>query len=95
MPSQITCITKPEPHNHHEAITNVGGRRLSGTGDAFYITRQQCADDIRFRRESYFVRVGVNQVDVEAYERGGVWFIRTKPDATQKDNLLSLPQCRR
>jgi len=52
MPRQITCITKPDVHSSHEAITHVGG-------SSFYITREQCADDIRFRRESYFVHVGL------------------------------------
>jgi hypothetical protein len=93
MPSQIKCITKPHPHSDHEAITHVGGNRDNGNGAYFYITRQQCADDIRLKRESYFVHVGTNTIAVEAYERGGNWYIRTKPDNTQRDNLLSLPQC--
>jgi hypothetical protein len=93
MASQITCITKPNRDSDHEAITNVGGMR--GSGARFYITRQECADDIRFRRETYFVQVGLYKVDVIAYQRvtGGPWFIKTTPDATKKDNLLSLPAC--
>jgi Protein of unknown function (DUF3892) len=93
MPSQITCITKPDRYNHHEAITNVGGVRANGS--SFYITREQCADDIRFRRDTYFVQVGRDHANVEAYQRehNGPWFIRTYPDHTQKDNLLSLRQC--
>jgi len=95
MASQITCITKPDRNSDHEAITNVGGRRGNGAGATFYITREQCADDIRFRREDYFVHVGGYQIGVEAYQRSsnGPWFIRTRPDATRKDNLLSLPPC--
>jgi hypothetical protein len=88
MALQITCITKPDAHNTHEAITNVGGF-------GFYITRQECADNIRFGRQSYFVQVGLYRTDVEAYQRNGTWFIKTKPDSTQRDNLLSLPQCRK
>lgn len=93
MPSQITCITKPDRESTHEAITNVGGVR--GGGNGFYITREQCADDIRFNRESYFVHVSGYRVDVEAYQRvgGGPWFIKTKPDSTKRDNLLSLRAC--
>ena len=30
MAGQITCITKPDPHNSHEAITHVGGVRANG-----------------------------------------------------------------
>jgi hypothetical protein len=93
MASQILCITKPDRYSDHEAITHVGGKRSNGRGAEFYITRRVCADDIRFNRESYFVHVRGYTVQVEAYEKGGEWFIRTKPDDTRKDNLLSLPQC--
>ena len=91
MASQITCITKPDRYNEHEAITDVGGVRASGAG--FYIRRQRCADDIRSRREAYFVTVGSKSVDVQAYLKNGVWFIKMEPDHTRKDNLLSLPKC--
>ncbi len=96
MASQITCITKPDRQSTHEAITHVGGRRGNGVGISFFITREQCADDIRFRSEDYFVHVGGYQVSVEAYQlrTSGPWFIRTYPDATKRDNLLSLPECR-
>jgi hypothetical protein len=96
MASQITCITKPDRYGTHEAITAVGGRRGNGAGAAFYITREQCADDIRFNRESYFVHVGRYTIQVTAYQHtvGGPWFIKTEPDETKKDNLLSLPECR-
>jgi hypothetical protein len=93
MASQITCITKPDRYSDHEAITRVGGVR--GNGTTFNITREQCADDIRLKRDSYFVQVGRDKVDVIAYQRsvGGPWFIKTTPDATKKDNLLSLRDC--
>jgi hypothetical protein len=94
MASQITCITKPDRENTHEAITAVGGMRGSGT--TFYISRQDCADDIRLGRETYFVQVGRYRVNVIAYQRpgGSQWFIKTEPDETKRDNLLSLPGCR-
>lgn len=91
MASQIKCITKPNAHSSHEAITHVGGARSNG--GYFYITRTECANDIRTNRESYFVQVGNDKVDVIAYEKGGVWYIKTKPDSTLRDNLLSLPPC--
>ena len=92
MASQITCISKPDRFSSHEAITHVGGMRTNGTG--FNITRQQRADDIRSGSESYFVQVGRYRIDVTAYQgSGGIWFIKTEPDETRKDNLLSLPEC--
>jgi hypothetical protein len=87
MASQITCITKPGPYDDHEHITQVGG-------PGYYITREACANKIDAGRESYFVQVGTSRADVTTYSRGGVKYIRTKRDATRKDNLLSLPQCR-
>lgn len=93
MASEIACITKPHAHSLLEAITHVGGLRRNGV--QFYITREECADDIRNSRESYCVHAGHSYTDVEAYKHNGEWFIRTKPDSTQKDNLLSLAQCRR
>jgi Protein of unknown function (DUF3892) len=92
MASRIDCITKPALQDHHSHITNVGGVRP--TGVRFYITREECASDIVNRRETYFVHVGTAQITVEAYQERGIWFIKTRPDYTQKDNLLSLPQCR-
>jgi hypothetical protein len=92
MPSRITCITKPHPQSPLEHITNVGGTRASGT--SFYITREECARDIDNRREPYYVQVGRDTVAVETYTMHGQRFIKTKPDQTQKDNLLSLPPCR-
>jgi hypothetical protein len=37
--------------------------------------------------------VGQNRIGAEAYQRHSVWYIKTRPDHTQKDNLLNLPQC--
>lgn len=91
MAHQIKCITKPERENHHEAITDVGGVSHGGP-TTFYITRKQCVEYIH-KGESFFVRVGNDQIAVEAYQRNNNWFIKTKPDATTKDNLLSLPRC--
>jgi hypothetical protein len=39
------------------------------------------------------VHVDTTRVGVEAYQKNGIWFIRTQPDHTQKDDLLNLPQC--
>jgi len=91
MADRITCITKPDAQDHHEAITAVGGTRASGVH--FNISRTTCADDIRFKRASYFVKVDNDETVVTAYEKNGTWYIRTKPDKTQTDNLLSLPKC--
>jgi hypothetical protein len=86
MARQITCILTTS-REHHEHITRVGGTWGN-------ISRQDCASDITNRRETYFVSGGGKRADVEAYQRGGIWYIKTVPDSTKKDNLLSLPDCR-
>ena len=91
MASRITCITKPNAHSSHEHITNVGGVRSNGGG--FYITREECANDIDNRKDTYYVEVGKSRIDVQTYTRGGTKYIKTRNDDTQKDNLLSLKQC--
>lgn len=91
MASRITCITKPDAQSSHEHITHVGGIRQDGSG--FYITREQCANDIDALRETYYVMVRTAQANVTTYNRNGVKFIRTVADRTLRDNLLSLPQC--
>lgn len=91
MSHQITCITKPDRENHHEAITAVGGTWSSG--GTFYITREQCYDYIKAGHYFHVVVERYN-VNVEAYQRNGTGkYIRTTPDATRKDNLLSLKKC--
>ena len=88
MARQITCILTTS-REHHEHIVRVGG----SWGN---ISREDCANDIRSRRETYFTMGGGMRAEVEAYQlkTSGPWYIRTVPDATRKDNLLSLPDCR-
>jgi hypothetical protein len=86
MARQIDCITKPNAHSDHEAITHVGGSE-------FYVTRQKCADETDRIPGSYFVYVGGYRTEVTTYVKNGVKFIRTRADSTKKDNLLSLSQC--
>ena len=86
MARQITCILTTS-HQHHEHIVRVGG--TWGT-----TSREDCARDINAGRESYYVVGGGKRAEVEAYQRAGTWYIKTYPDSTKKDNLLSLPDCR-
>jgi hypothetical protein len=86
MARQILCILTIS-RTHHEHITQVGG--AWGT-----ISREECARQIHSGQETYYVVGGRYRADVEAYQRGGIWYIKTQPDATTKDNLLSLPDCK-
>jgi hypothetical protein len=91
MSHRITCITKPDRENTHEAIQRVGGIQNNGT--SFNITREETYDYIK-AGHAFHVVVGRDDVSVIAYQINGVGkYIRTTPDATKKDNLLSLPAC--
>ena len=91
MSHRITCITKPDRENTHEAISHVGG--IDSAGSRFYITREQTYDYIK-TGHSFHVVVDRYDIPVIAYEKNGYGkYIRTKPDSTLKDNLLSLQSC--
>ena len=66
---------------------------MRADGEQFNITREECAADILDQKAAYEVVVGNVRTVVEAYERNGQKYIRTKPDRTDLDNLLSLPEC--
>lgn len=92
MSHQITCVNKPNRDSSHEAIIDVGGIQSNGT--TFNITRESCYDHIQ-QGHKFHVRVGIYDVNVIAYQINGAGkYIRTTPDATKRDNLLSLPPCR-
>ncbi|HEU4662130.1 MAG TPA: DUF3892 domain-containing protein [Pseudolabrys sp.] len=91
---RITCINKPDRNSPVEHITAVGGfgssqwklsvqeviRRIESTGPD---------------HEEFYVHVGNSEANVvvvpaTAHTRK---YIKTVPDSTRKDNLLSLPEC--
>jgi hypothetical protein len=65
MTDQVTCITKPDRFSHHESIERVGGVRVDG--EAFNISREECADDILTKARSYCIIVDRVQTAVLAY----------------------------
>ena len=89
--NRVTCITKPHHLSPLEHITHVGG--LNPSGNYWYYTREEVADMIDSGRYKFHVVVGRYDVPVETYVRNGVKFLRTVPDGTTRDNLLSLNEC--
>ena len=90
---QITCITKPDRNSPVEHITHVGG---FGSGP-WKLTVEDVIRRIESRgpdHEDFFVKVGNAQADVfVVYPEGRRKYIKTEPDWTKKDNLLSLAEC--
>ena len=91
---QITCINKPHRDSPVEHITHVGGVGTSNwkliVEDVIQRIERRGPD-----HEDFFVRVGGAESDVivvaaSSYKRK---HIRTTPDSTLRDNLLSLREC--
>lgn len=85
MATQITCIT-PDGSDPDRRIDRVGGSGWSKSEDAVI-------EEIDNEIESYFVDVNGSQVDVVVAKREGTKYLRTDPDQTTENNLLSLPEC--
>lgn len=87
---QISCINKPDRQSSVEHITHVGGYG----GSQWKLTVEEVIRRIEARLEAFFVRVGNNEADVIVVSPPGRRkHIRTNPDLTKVDNLLSLPEC--
>lgn len=84
---QIVAIRKPNRHSNVEHITHV-------KYDEAAHMREEVIRRMKARTDCFFVRVGSAVAWVEVVEPyGRDPYIRTKPDWTGKDNLLSLPEC--
>lgn len=88
--NRITHIRKPNVYSTVEHITHV---RCTTEGKVFELTVPQVIEYLKKGNYRFYVQVGNRQVDV-TYQRSaaGNEYIKTEPDSTTKDNLLSLPQ---
>jgi Protein of unknown function (DUF3892) len=88
---EIACVNKPDRQSLVEHITHVGGY---GAGE-WKLPVEEVVRRIEGRIERFFVSDGANEVDVFVVSPiGQRKHIRTNPDLTKLDNLLSLPDCR-
>ena len=84
MATEITCIV-PDSSDPDSRIDSVGG--TWGTkGEDIVIAEIEAGAE-------YFVEVDGALVDVIVAERGDERYLRTDPDETTANNLLSLPTC--
>ena len=88
---QIKCINKPNRNSPVEHITHVGGFGTS----AWKLTVPDVIQRIESEREEFYVKVGINESKVIVIQATATKrkHIRTVPDQTKVDNLLSLPEC--
>jgi hypothetical protein len=86
---QITCIDRPggrtDPHSRIECLGQQGNWRMS---EANMIRR------IRNRTDTFYTLVAGRRADIIVAERNGVPYLKTTEDATRRDNLLALEECR-
>ncbi|MEK7947213.1 DUF3892 domain-containing protein [Pigmentiphaga sp. YJ18] len=88
--AEIKCINKVPRNDPNESITHVGGYGSS----RWKLTLADAIGRIERGEWNFYVSVDGRTVWVEvATSRGGNKYLRTQPDATQKNNLLSLPEC--
>jgi hypothetical protein len=85
MATEITCIV-PDGSDPDGRIDEVGG--AGWTKDEDTVIRE-----IENEGREYFVDVDGARVDVVVSERDGHKYLRTDPDKTARNNLLSLPEC--
>lgn len=89
---KVTCIIKPNANSSHEHITAIG---YNDSGSIkINITVKEAVRRIDLNPSEFYVQHGNDKVYVTVVRTAGHEpYIKTVPDHTQKDNLLSLPQC--
>jgi hypothetical protein len=89
MANQITHIRKPNVNSSHEHITDVKGTNSNGT---FQYTVPQVVAYLKQGYQFHVHRAGRTIPVTHQKSAAGNEYIKTQPDSTLKDNLLSLPQ---
>ncbi len=84
---QVTCITKPNRDNTHEAITHLGG-------DFGYWSVAQVIAAINNQVHSFYTSDGSKEAEVGVRERNGKPYVQTHADGYWNDNLLALQACK-
>jgi hypothetical protein len=85
MATEITCIVPAasDPDERIEMIGGLGWRK----------TESYAIAEVEHFHRDYFVEIGSARVTVQVEERYGRKYLRTDPDVTTENNLLSLPSC--
>lgn len=89
---QITCITKHQRQNTHEAITHLGGPGGGGVSP-WYSTRQQVIDLINNGVHTFYTRVNGVRANVGVRGDRPYQYLQTHADGYWNNNLLALPDC--
>lgn len=99
MRNVIAIHTEPSSSNNLEhiaklrySVTDRAGQR--GGNGVYEVTRQQMYDFVKsYPRQSYAISSNDDEYAfLEAVNNGHVQYVKTVPDSTRSDNLLSLPR---
>ena len=89
---KVICITKPNVNSSHEHITHIGYH--DAYSKKVTITVKDAIKRIDANSLEFYVQTGNDKAYVTVVRtKDHEPFIKTVPDSTKKDNLLSLPQC--
>jgi Protein of unknown function (DUF3892) len=91
--AEIKCVNKLDRPNPHERITHVGGYGSS----AWKLTQEDAIGKIERGEWNFYVTLPgtTKTVWVEVgVSRFGNKYLRTQGDNDERNNLLSLPECR-
>lgn len=91
MKIEIKCINKSNRLNPHERILYIGG--LNPNNTRWKISLERAIQGIEQGKWQFYVRVGLNVVDVIIATHNGNKYLRTKNDSIETNNLLHLPEC--
>ena len=92
MAIRITHIRKLDRDNRYEAISHYG---TSDTTDGSFaaIEREWFIKQLEGKNTYAYVSQDGNTADCDIKNSGNVRFLQTRPDASEANNLLSLPPC--
>ncbi len=88
---RVSCINKREHFNPHERIINIGG--VNPDNSRWKLSQANAIKSIEDGKFSFYTHVAGYTADVIIALHNGNKYLKTKEDATHKDNLLSLPEC--
>jgi len=83
---RVKCINKQPRNDTHEGITHLGG-------DGWKWTRQQVADSIRAKTNTFYTLVGGTRANLGVVDGPRGPYVRTYADGKWNDNLLALIEC--
>ncbi len=91
MPIRITHVRKPDRDNRYEAISHYGANNTDGKLQAF--ERERFIKWLEENNTYAYVSEDGNTAVCDIKGSGNIRFLQTRPDASEANNLLSLPPC--